>query len=122
MTMTDPRRTLTTADLPDGALDACFSLTLDGPRAHLTLRGSFDDRAAEQVAELLDWLVAQGPAHVTADVVDEPTASDGFAFRRLNTLARARGAILGGGGSLHVRAAARLERTLAAMRLVGPLS
>ena len=76
-----------------------------------------DERAADQLAELVDWVLAQGPVHVIADVRDEPLASDGFAFRRLAALARARSSVEACGGTLQVSAAPRLDRTLAAMRL-----
>ena len=99
------------------APDASYTVVRDGSSVRLTLRGSFDQHDAAQVGALLDWLAAQGSPCIVAEVVDEPAAADGFAFLRLNTLARSRTLIDSRGGSLRVVAAPRLHRTLAAMRL-----
>lgn len=120
MTVLDPRHYVTpfAATFSDAApVDANISLDRNGSEASIVLRGEFDERAADQLTELVDWLVVQGPVHVVATVSDEPAASDGFAFRRLAALARVRGRIEAHGGTLQVRATRRLDRTLAAMRL-----
>lgn len=79
-----------------------MELTREAGTARLRLMACFDERAAEQLQELLTALLQTGPLQVQAELVGAPSLSNATGRRQLTALLRASQAVEHAGGTLTV--------------------